>query len=224
MKLLERTLTIIAPHRCLICGYEGQILCPWCAADACPALPDRCYRCHALTMDSKVCSACHRRSPLKHVWVRTEYDGVAKKLIHALKFQRATAAALPIAELIAEALPFLPSETIICHVPTATTRYRQRGYDQAQLIARHVARIKNVHYAPLLARHGQTRQVGARREQRLHQLADAFRPRNTHLITGGSIVLVDDIVTTGATLEAAAKVLKIAGAKRISAAVFAQKM
>jgi predicted amidophosphoribosyltransferase len=76
----------------------------------------------------------------------------------------------------------------------------------------------------LLARRGQSRQVGARRMQRTTQLVDAFHPIRPSLIQGAHILLVDDIVTTGASLEAAARVLKQAGAKRIDAVVFAQKI
>lgn len=223
MKILERLIGFIAPNDCLVCGAEGRFVCNWCSPDACPGLPERCYGCHKLSIDSKVCDGCRRKSSLKYVWVRTEYDGAAKLLIHKLKFERSAEASLPIAQLMAEDMPYLPPEAIVTHIPTAAMRYRQRGYDQAELIARHIARIKQVHYVPLLWRHGQTRQVGAKRAQRLHQLEGAFRPRNVHSIAGKHIIVVDDIVTTGATLNSAAKTLKASGAKRVDAAVFAQK-
>jgi competence protein ComFC len=223
MMLLEKLINIVAPHSCLGCGAEGQLICDWCHTDVCPTLPERCFGCHKLSIDSKVCDACRRKSPLKHVWVRTEYDGIAKGLVHKLKFERSSAAALPIAQLMAEDMPYLPPETIITHIPTATRRYRQRGYDQAELIARRIARIKQVHYVPLLRRHGQSRQVGAKRTQRLIQLEGAFRPRNNHSIADKHIIVVDDIVTTGATLKIVAKILRANGAKRVDAAVFAQK-
>jgi ComF family protein len=223
LKLLERLIGIVAPYDCISCGDEGSLLCAWCMPDACTALPDRCYRCHKLSRDSKVCAACRRKSPLAHVWVRTDYGGLAKQLIHELKFERAAAAAEPVATLIAESLPYFGEKTIITHIPTASSRYRQRGYDQAELIAKRVAHIKEVRYLPLLARQGQSRQVGAKRAQRLTQLEQAFRAKSPYIIMNAEVVLIDDIVTTGATLEAAARVLKAAGAKRVSAAVFAQK-
>lgn len=75
----------------------------------------------------------------------------------------------------------------------------------------------------LLSRLGQTRQVGSKREQRLTQLSDAFRALRPDVIRNAQILLVDDVVTTGGTLEAAANVLRQAGASRIDAVVFAQK-
>lgn len=223
MRLFENFLNLIAPHDCLSCGSEGSLICDWCMPDVCPSLPERCFGCNVLSRDSKVCGKCRKRMPLKAVYVRTDYDGVAKDLIYKLKFTRAQAAAKPIAQMMVESLPYLTDGYIISHVPTASSRYRERGYDQAELIAKELARLKEVPFVPLLARIGQTRQVGARREQRQRQLEQAYRVRNKYLLHGNEIILVDDIVTTGATLSAAAKALQAAGAKRVSAAVFAQK-
>jgi ComF family protein len=149
---------------------------------------------------------------------------MAKELTRRFKFHYARAAARPIAQLMSEALPFFARDTIIVHIPTATVRRRQRGFDQAELLARQLARSQHLLQAALLARQGQSRQVGATREQRLQQLINGFHPRKPYLIKGAHILLVDDVTTTGATLEAAAKVLKQAGAKRIDAVVFAQKL
>lgn len=223
MKIVERIISIVAPFDCISCGAEGSLFCAWCAPDACLPLPERCYRCHKLSQDSRTCTSCRSKSPLKAVWVATEYEGLAKDLIHKLKFERASAAAQPIAKVMAEVLPYLSERTIITHVPTASSRYRQRGYDQAELIAKELAKLKRVRYMPLVGRVGQTRQVGAKRATRLVQLQGAFRPKAIHSILDAEILLVDDITTTGVTLESAAKVLKAAGAKRIYATVFARK-
>jgi ComF family protein len=149
---------------------------------------------------------------------------MAKELTRRFKFHYARAAAQPIAQLMSEILPFFTRKIIVVHVPTATVRRRQRGFDQAELLARELARSLHLPQATLLARLGQSRQVGATREQRLQQLINGFHPRKPYLIKGAHILLVDDVTTTGATLEAAAKVLKQAGAKRIDAVVFAQKL
>lgn len=223
MPLVEQIISYIAPHECIGCATEGNLLCDGCVINELESIPDRCYRCLSLTRDSAVCKSCKRNSPLKYVWVATEYDGVAKQLIHAFKFERAYGGHKPVAACIKEALPYLDSSTIITHLPTATSRQRLRGYDQSQLIAREIAKLSGVRYVPLLERSGQLRQVGSTRQQRIKQMESSFRATRPSGISGQHILLIDDIVTTGASLEAAARVLKSAGAKRIDAAVFAQK-
>jgi ComF family protein len=157
------------------------------------------------------------------VWVRTSYEGLAKQLIHDFKFSRKQAAARPLARMTVECLPFLPPDTIVTHVPTATSRIRQRGYDHAQEFARALAHEHKLTYLPLLARSGKTRQVGSTRKERLTQLDNAFMIIRPQPIKGASILLVDDIVTTGGTIGAVARCLKLAGASQVDAVMFAQK-
>lgn len=155
------------------------------------------------------------------MWVTTEYDGLARQLLHMYKFQRARAAAQTIAQAIADTLPYLPTGTVISYVPTATKRMRVRGYDHAELVAREVAQLKQLPFRRLTTRLTQSRQVGATRAVRLKQLEGAFAivddvPRE--------VLIIDDVVTTGATLEAVATLLRQHGARHVSAAVFAQKL
>ncbi len=225
MILFDRLVGLIAPHDCISCGDEGSVLCEYCRPEVLPGIPERCYRCHAQSRDSRTCSTCRRVSGLSSVWVTTEYDGHAKELIGLLKFGRAIAASKIITKQLDDVLPYLSEDTIVVSVPTASTRVRQRGYDQSALIARHLASLRGLQYVPGLVRMGQSRQVGANRKERLQQLKNAFRVsmRRQNELRDAQILLVDDILTTGATLESAAQVLKKAGAKSVVAAVFAQK-
>jgi ComF family protein len=221
--MLDRLVAILAPHTCVVCGSEGRLLCGWCAPDAVLPLPERCYRCYALSADSAVCQTCRRHSPLRCVWVRAQYAGAAKELVYRLKFGRVSAAANAIVTLLDEAIPYLPTETVVTYVPTATGRVRVRGYDQSSLIARAFAKHHGLQFITALARGGQSRQVGSDRKHRQAQAAQNYRSLRPEDVRGKQILLIDDITTTGATLESAAKILKKAGAKRIYAAVFAQK-
>lgn len=222
MLLLEPIISIIAPHNCICCGNEGKLICSWCLPEAFSKIPSRCYRCYATLMDYKTCNKCRKVWRPKNVWVVAEYELCAKELIKKLKFARAKQAANIIAEEIDTTLPQLDKKTIIAHIPTATSRRRQRGYDQSELIAKSLARRRGMRHATLLFRQGQSRQVGSDRKKRQNQLNESFRFKAgvSHV---ESILLIDDLLTTGATIEAATRVVKGAGVKKVYAAVFAQR-
>lgn len=222
MDIFERAVSLIAPHRCVACGVEGGLLCPGCEHEFISRPPARCYRCHKLTRQSAVCTGCRSSVKLSHVWVGALYQDVAKEIVHRYKFARAKSGGLAIAGIIDQVLPYLPKDIIISHIPTANKRVRTRGYDQARLIARHLAEKRGWRHETLLERSGKSRQVGAGRKQRFSHLEKALTVRPNKNLKGRHILLVDDITTTGATVEAAAKTLKEAGAKTIDAVVFAQ--
>lgn len=223
MPLLDNLLSLIAPHACLQCGREGDLVCGWCRLEAFVPVPSRCYRCKRLSDNSATCLSCRRRAPLRHVWIATGYGGIAKDLLHAFKFERARAALQIIGSVSTEALPYMPRDTLVIPIPTATNRVRQRGYDQAVLLARYIARQTGLSYAQPLVRLTKSRQVGADRRHRLTQLERAFYLPNPEKTQKQDILLVDDVITTGATLETVARLLKQSGAKSVSALLFAQK-
>jgi ComF family protein len=226
MKLIDSLLSVISPYDCLGCAAEGALLCADCRGGLTPALP-RCYRCHAVSASFTTCPACRPESPLRVVMPAVRYDGLAKDIVWRMKFARTQGAAAEIARLVEDRLQLRRRlhgrpDIIITHAPTATVRVRQRGYDQASLIAHELAGITRLPYIPLLARRGSQKQIGATKEQRTQQLDGAFRAMRAGRIRGKHIILIDDVVTTGATLEAAANALLQAGARRVDAVVFAQ--
>jgi ComF family protein len=139
-----------------------------------------------------------------------------------MKYERAQAGIREAGQLSAAHGAYFPADAVLVHVPTATGRVRTRGYDQARLLAREISRASGLRRQRLLARSGQTHQMGSGRTERLRQLEGAFRPLRLSDIQGKHIVLVDDVLTTGTTLELAARVLMHAGAARVDALVFAQ--
>lgn len=223
MLFVESVLALLAPHECLGCASEGALLCDVCAETLLEPVPVRCYKCLRLSRDAAVCQKCRRMTALRHVWVATEYNPTARQLVRAFKYERAKEAYKPIARHLQDRLPYLGAEYIVTHIPTATSRHRLRGYDQSQLVARAVARHLSVPYASLLERKGQSRQVGSTKTQRVAQAKTMFYVSKPQKVTGKHILLIDDVLTTGASLEAAARLLKAAGASRVNAAVFAQK-
>jgi ComF family protein len=202
MNFIDTLLGKLAPHLCMGCGQEGTLLCPICAD---------------ILADPTIHTAQGNLNTIRAV---TLYEGFAKDLVWQFKFRGAREAASVMARYMA---PLVRTEgnAIIVPVPTASRRVRQRGFDQAKLLARQLSRQTGLRYADCLRRYGQTHQVGTAREQRLTQLKDAFRTKTKHLCDS-HVILIDDVLTTGATLEAAAGMVRVAGARRIDAAVFAQ--
>jgi ComF family protein len=222
MSIVDYLVSHLAPHDCLGCGAEGRLLCADCATKLRPALAC-CYRCRTASVDFLTCKDCRNSSALRQVRAVTVYEKLAKDLVWKLKFAHAHSAAREIAAVMDPLVNHQKQhDLLIVPVPTATTRTRQRGYDQARLLARELALSARRPYADVLARQNQAHQVGASRQQRLQQLAAAFRITKPQQVKNAAVLLIDDVVTTGATLEAAAAVLKTAGARHIEALVFAQ--
>jgi ComF family protein len=200
MSLIDRFLAVLTPYECLGCTAEGDLLCNGCIQQLTPA-PDRT---HSFRLQGMKAAAA--------------YEGLAKELVAKLKFNGAQTAAREMAVLLR---PFVPKEeSIIIPVPTATGRVRGRGYDQAKLLARALSRETRLPYLDCLVRQGQTHQVGSSREQRLLQLQHSFRLKRAGLVRSKRILLIDDVVTTGSTMEAAAAIMHEAGAIRIEALAF----
>ncbi|HEX3568543.1 MAG TPA: phosphoribosyltransferase family protein [Candidatus Saccharimonadales bacterium] len=141
-------------------------------------------------------------------------------MIAGLKFARAQAAAADIAMQMAH-LHADMAPTVITHLPTASRRIRLRGYDQSALIARSLAQQLRIPYIPLLIRMSQHRQVGESRAARQAAARNLFRAKTMPLVRRAHVLVVDDVITTGASLEAAASVLRAAGAARVDAITFA---
>lgn len=215
MRFIEHILDTIAPYECVQCRREGDTLCNLCAATL-PIVPSRCYGCQQPTRAFATCDNCHP-TILGSVHPVTFYDGTAKDLVWKIKFERLSGGAKSIAARLAT-LDYDLDEVIV-HVPTATSRVRQRGYDQARLIAKELATRTGLAHTTLLARHGQHRQVGKTKTERKAQSNNMFAA--TGNVANKRIVLVDDVITTGATLEACARTLQKAGAVEVRAVVFA---
>ncbi len=148
------------------------------------------------------------------------YQGQIKDLLWRYKFGHGRAAA----ELMAREvmIQLTANYDLVTFVPTAGRRRRQRGYDQAQLLAKAVARRLGRPCRPLLKRQGQARQVGATRKQRLIQAQKSYSYAGPDL-TDQQVLLVDDVISTGATVTACADLLLANGAAQVDIAAFAIK-
>lgn len=217
--LLEKLVAIIAPFDCILCSKEDNVICLPCLADVFPGVDSVCVLCSQPSEHFAVCRACRQTTDLERVWVAAEYSGVPAELISRFKFERLKAAYVPLAASLDGVLSFIPFNTQIVPVPTATGRVRQRGYDQTVLLAKELARLRKLPYSAPLLRMAHARQLGASRKARQVQAGEMFRVKSD--VENKNILLIDDVCTTGATLRAATKVLKEAGAANVQAAVVA---
>lgn len=204
--LLNRLMEILAPTSCLGCEAEGAAICAVCLSE--------------VRTDPRRLDVGLPGSQLEGVSVGADYAGVVKELILQLKFHRLRAGVTPAAELIMRTAAGWPQLDVVTSVPVAAGRYRERGYNQSELLAREVARQTGLPYLPLLARRTATHQIGLGRHERLAQVAGAFY--GIRELKGQRVLVVDDVVTTGATLSECAGALRAAGADGVWGAAVAR--
>jgi predicted amidophosphoribosyltransferase len=205
----------------LLQALAPALLSPLCAACGRSCRPDStlCTRCRRRLAEAEPLTAAGPPG-LDRVWSSAAHEGVARALVAALKFRRL----LPVAETIAERVHLLAPASLlagaIVPVPTAKLRTLTRGFDPAAEIAAALAERTGLVLHPCLARCGGGRQVGRRRAERIghppHLRLRGEVPR--------SALLVDDVLTTGATLSACARALRSAGAIRVVAITFTRRL
>ena len=211
--------TLIAPHYCCSCGEIGALLCEYCKYNIESESLEQCIVCERLVSGNEaLCKDCD--VPYAHAWCVGKKSDELERLITAYKFSRAKAAYRSLAQLLAQTVPALPPDTIVTAVPTVAAHIRERGYDHAELIARQFAQLGGYEYRRTLKRLTTARQRGATRREREAQAKVAFGP--VAPLTG-TYLLVDDVLTTGATLKYAAGALLAAGAKEVWVGVIARQ-
>ena len=229
MTLLSDLVSLFWPRTCAACGEkcEGQV-CESCAAAVSARLPDLCCAVCGKTIlasdgaagtASPTCAGCRARHPaFDAARSAVDYDGPAKAVAKALKYHKCMGLAPWMAEWM--------HGCAMAPVPLHYFREVGRGYNQAALLARALARRLGADMAEKALRRtrwtGTQTKLDAAARRRNMVGAFALRPGFADAVPGKRILLVDDVMTTGATLDAAAKVLKAAGAGKILALTFAR--
>jgi len=197
------------PRHCVVCRQSGSALCPPCAAQLVPA-----PRVHLPGLD--------------HTVSLFSYEGCGRTVITRLKFDNHRDALVPLSTMLAAAVGDDAPDTVpdlVTWVPTTPRRRRHRGYDQAQLIAAVVGPTLDVPCVATLRRSTPSSQAGRGRAERLtvefSSRPGGPGPRAASAIRGATVVVVDDVRTTGASLVAAARALRSAGAGHVVGATLA---
>ena len=211
-------LDFILPPRCGGCRRAGSWLCDACRARIRCLEEPLCRRCGAPVESARSSCGCRRRlGSLTRLRSAVSYEGPIEQAIHRFKYQGWRRLAAPLALLMAERLAVegLAAGSVVA-VPLHPTRLRERGFNQAELLAGELRRgLGMTCLAGVLVRTRPTPpQVGHDRRWRLANVSGAFEWRGPSL-AGRSILVVDDVATTGATLDACASALRAAGSASV---------
>lgn len=225
---LDALLSLLAPSLCVACDAPrrdlgGGGVCPRCWADA-SAVDDGPRCAHCALPGRSPCAWCERHAPhpIHDARALGVYAGPLERIVVAFKFHGFDLLAAPAAERLARRIAAVGESEIVVPVPSTPRRNRDRGYDPAALLARELAFFFGRRSeSPLTRARDSAPQSSLPASARFSNVSGAFRARSRG-VKGRHILLVDDVVTTGATAFHAASALRDAGASSIRLAVLAR--
>jgi ComF family protein len=221
--LVDSLIAVLAPWRCVLCAGAGagRDLCAGCAADL-PRLLAGCQHCALPLVGADICGACLGGLPaVDSAIAALPYEYPVAQLIQRLKFGKQRYLARVLAELLLERLQqssisnVLERPDVLLPVPLHASRLAERGFNQAAEIACRISALTGIRLQPNLIKRIKATPHQARlsRSARLRNLAGAFAL--SEAVQNQHIVIVDDVITTGATINRLATLLKDAGAGRV---------
>jgi ComF family protein len=232
---LRALVSLFYPPLCVVCSTNidsGEYLCPECSDKAPRIKPPFCDKCSeqfagAISGTFSCANCSHRRLYFNAAVSAYRSRGIVRKLVHEFKYHRQFHLRHPVANWLMETLedPRLRELRfdIIVPVPLHPARERERGFNQAQLLAELLSAKVSIPVRPVLERiRYTTTQTAFDRAERMENLRDAFRLRKKVHVQDLRVLLIDDVLTTGSTLSECARVLKRAGAISVHAATAAR--
>lgn len=223
-------LDLLFPLYCCHCGQEGTRICPDCLASIQSARADLCPDCRNIESDG-FCAICHEKHFIADLWISTDYDDQRiMKLIKDYKYAFSAELSLTLAKLMLSSLDnikradhVIATKPLLIPIPLHPKRLRMRGFNQSALLAKELSQALGLPIATdELVRKRETRsQARLAREERLENVKDAFLWQGDDL-TDKTIILIDDVASTGATLDNCAKTLLAHNAKEVIGWVLAK--
>lgn len=219
-------LDILFPKRCIACHKIGDYLCSSCFAQVSFTTYSICVVCNKHSWDGKTHPGCLSKYTLDGAFVSLVYKGLIKKVIYQYKYEPYLTSLTPLlTDLFYEgiiqhevAYKILENHPIFVPIPLHPAKYRQRGYNQSYLLAKALARKCNTQVLDCLERTKKTpTQTTLSREERIQNVQNAFslKTKYTQQIQGKEVVLIDDVMTSGATFNSTANILKRNGAGKV---------
>mgnify|MGYP001179605539 CR=1 FL=1 len=234
INLIQWFLDCIFPKECLICKQEGTYWCQSCQGQALFTYPSICFGCAKVNEPSGLCKDCQPRYAFDGIIIAADYeDEVISTFIRTYKYRFVSSLAFELSILLKKKLEFFIQQphagyridknffsAVVMGVPLSQRRGRWREFNQADLLALQVAEYCNLEYTnDILQREHRRAQAKLNSAERLHNLMDSFYVTARPPLL---VILVDDVVTTGATLQEAAKTLKQAGTLEVWGLVIAK--
>lgn len=226
--MIDTLIGLVAPHICESCGAAGDVLCKRCFFDILSTKWTKCVGCEIqlttpiIAKNGNMCQGCRKKLPFCKVFVVGKRAGALKPLVGNYKYFSKRGGAKTIAKLLAKRISGKDiSDLTVVPLPTIPKHVRQRGFDHMKWVAKKLARVLKCGYRPLLVRTDNTSQHGVGKTERQRQAASTFRLNDLRHIPQ-KVLLIDDIYTTGATVKAAAKLLKSAGVKEVWLGIIAR--
>ena len=221
-------LDFIFPPYCVGCGKEGAFICLACRQSLPRIMPPICPKCGRPHPNGILCPDCVRwQAAIDGIRSPFRFEGAMREAIHKLKYQNLRALAVPLAEMLQEYLIASPLDIdVLVPVPLHRKRLRERGYNQARLLAKELGKLINIPVVDdvlIRLRHTPPQARTANIEERTHNIADAFACRGNGL-RDRRVLLLDDVATSGTTLDACATVLKASGVASVWGLVMAREI
>ncbi len=223
----QSAIDLLLPPRCVSCGRRGAEVCETCFQTIHRLGPGICPRCSGPSTEGRLCRSCIRRSgQVNAIIAGHAYDGAVRAAILAFKYRGRTRLEPLLSRLLADSLQRRPlTIDVVIPVPLSSARHRERGFNQAELLARPVA-LENdwrLEMRALIRERDTRQQTRLSAAERFNNVAGAFSVTHPSMVGGRRILLVDDVCTTGATLQACAVPLISAGASGVWGLVVARE-